>query len=158
MIECLKYRGWSALGLEMGVRLRRLLPPPDASRRVLVPVPLAPERFRERGYNQSEAIARGMASPAQLAVSVNLLSRVRNTPTQTQLSPERRRENVTDAFRVDPRAATDYVGCTAVLVDDVVTTGATLNACAAALGAAGFDRIGFITFGRARDPRDAPIF
>ncbi len=106
---------------------------------VIVPVPLAEARRRERGFNQAELIARPLGTLRGIPVDPTVLRRSRDTPPQVGLSAARRRENVRDAFAVaDPaRVADQFV----LLVDDVATTGATLRACAEPLKAAGARRV-----------------
>jgi ComF family protein len=100
----------------------------------LVPVPIHPVRRRERGYNQAEAIASGLASFCGKPVWAKALLRKRATRSQTKLSKGERGRNLDGAFA----AATERVrGKRLLLVDDVYTTGATTEACAAALLAAG---------------------
>ena len=120
----------------------------EAERAALVPVPLSPSRMRERGYNQSAVLAHPLSVAWGIPVREDLLVRSRATVTQTRLTPGERRRNVSGAFR----AATDRAslrGLHLVLVDDVVTTAATLNACAAALHDGGARILSFVTFGRA---------
>ena len=95
----------------------------------LVPVPLHPRQRRQRGYNQSECIADGIAAVTGLPVSADLLQRSRYTPTQTAKESARRWENVQDAFALQGNPA-EVGGQHLLLIDDVVTTGATLQACA----------------------------
>lgn len=100
----------------------------------LVPVPVHRVRRRERGYNQSEELARAFARRTGLPVLTKALLRVRSTGTQTRLDAEQRWRNIGEAIRIGP----DFrPGMTAIVVDDVMTTGATLTACAAALLGAG---------------------
>jgi ComF family protein len=101
---------------------------------VLVPVPLHSSRLRERGYNQSRLSAISWSKGLGVPVADRWLERVRPTGTQTKLGSGDRRRNLTHAFAVG-RAFKP--GVPLVLVDDVLTTGATLSACAAALLAAG---------------------
>lgn len=152
----LKYEGWTALAAPLGERMARLSFPLDVreERSMLVPVPLAPARRRERGYNQSELLAHAVAAHWRIPV-VEALSRSRATVSQTRLTPGDRRSNVAGAFTVAIPAA-ELGGRHVVLVDDVVTTAATLNACAAALHAGGARIITYVTFGRARAAGDAP--
>jgi len=113
----------------------------------LVPVPLHPAKERERGFNQSEVIARRLAAVAGRGTRVELLlERIRFTRTQTRLNREERDRNVKNAFALKPEAALDCVR-NYVLADDVFTTGATLNACALALREAGAERVNVLTLG-----------
>jgi ComF family protein len=139
------------------VRMARLPWPADvaAERTALVPVPLSPRRLRGRGYNQSECLARAMAPRWCLPLWSGVIERTHFTSSQTRLTPEQRLDNVAGAFRVVGDGAR-LRGAHVVLVDDVITTGATLNACAAGLFAAGARVISYVTFGRARLPGDAP--
>jgi ComF family protein len=157
LIHALKYHGWHAAAVELAERMARLdlAPLPVAQRRILVPVPLSRGRERERGYNQSACLASALAQYWCTGPPVELLTRSRDTPTQTRLTPVQRLHNVASAFRVDARRLSTCGDAALILVDDVVTTGATLNACADALAGAGAHTICYITFGRARDPRDA---
>jgi ComF family protein len=118
---------------------------PLTGRLFLVPVPLASKRLRIRGYNQSDHLARALGVLLGQPVNSACLTRVRETPTQTALTPEERLANVAGAFR-----AGNVRGITAVLVDDVFTTGATLVAAADALVKAGAERVDAVTFARAR--------
>ena len=135
----------------MAERMARLDWPPDvvAERAAVVPVPLAAARERERGYNQSACLAQGLAARWELPVWTRALARTRHTATQTQLTPEQRLVNVSGAFEVPRESRGALRRSHVVLVDDVVTTAATLNACAAALHAAGARLISYVTFGRA---------
>jgi ComF family protein len=118
----------------------------------IVPVPLHRGRQRERGFNQAEALARGLIAAlgkgsGGLVHDPQCLTKTRATEPQTGLSPADRRENVRGAFEVpDPRSAKDK---SLVLIDDVMTTGATLSACAAALKSAGAQRVVALTLARA---------
>lgn len=121
---------------------------------MLVPVPLAASRARERGYNQSELLARLLGARWGVLV-VEALARRRATETQTALAPGDRLRNVAGAF-VTVLGSGDLAGRHVMLVDDVVTTAATLNACASALHAGGARIISYVTFGRARAAGDMP--
>ncbi len=150
IVYALKYDGWRAVAVPMARRMGALRYPPDVEREraALVPVPLAPARLRERGYNQSEALADGLGRLWNLPVRTDLLARTRATVTQTRLTPGERQRNVANAFRsLADRGS--LRGLHLVLVDDVVTTAATLNACAAALHDGGARIVSFVTFGRA---------
>lgn len=154
-MHALKYAGWRSVAAGIGDRLARLDWPLDVrvERTALVPVPLAAVRKRERGFNQAELIALALAPHWQIPVWGACLERARATETQTRLTPGERRTNVRGAFRAAP-GAPDLRGAHLVLVDDVVTTAATLNACAAALCEAGARIISYVTFARAPSPGD----
>lgn len=157
LVHALKYDGWHALAGGMAERMSRLDWPGDvvAERTALVPVPLSPRRERERGFNQSARLADALGARWSLAVWHDVVERTHFASSQTRLTPEERLRNVSGAFRVagDPARLR---GAHLVLVDDVVTTAATLNACAAALFAGGTRILSYVTFGRARLPGDAP--
>lgn len=106
---------------------------------VVVPIPLHAKRLVARGYNQSALLARVWASHLGLATHDGLLVRVKATPTQTGLDKKARAENLRDAFVVMESAA--VCGKRILLVDDVHTTGATLNAAAVALKKAGAAKV-----------------
>ncbi|HEV7498595.1 MAG TPA: ComF family protein [Vicinamibacteria bacterium] len=117
-----------------------------AGAHVLVPVPLHPRRRRERGFNQSGLLARALARPLGLRVAEDALARREDTPPQTGLTAAQRRANVARAFVVRRRTA--VAGRIVVLVDDVLTTGATARACARALKAAGAIEVRLVTAAR----------
>ena len=102
---------------------------------LIVPVPLHIRRFRERGYNQSELLARNCARFLRLPVENDVLQRVRATRPQTGLTASDRRQNVQRAFAITP-SAERIAGKRILLIDDVTTTGSTLEAAAQALRAA----------------------
>jgi ComF family protein len=135
----------------MTQRIARLSWPADvvAERAALIPIPLARSRQRERGYNQSELLAAELARVWNTPVWADVIERGRATRTQTELTPGERLSNVAGAFRVRDSAARKLRGAHLVIVDDVVTTGATLGACALALFEAGARIISYVTFGRA---------
>jgi ComF family protein len=150
IVHALKYQGWPSVAVAMARRMASLRFPPDVvrERAALIPVPLARSRQRERGYNQSAELARGLASSWGIPVRIDLIERSRATETQTRLTPGERRRNVSGAFRACADRAS-LRGLHLVLVDDVVTTAATLNACAAALHFGGARILSYVTFGRA---------
>lgn len=147
-VVALKYHGRHKTADRLARRLfekarcRRVLEDAD----VLLAVPLHADRLAERGFNQAGLLAKGLARLSKTPVST-CLSRIRDTPSQTDLSARQRRRNVADAFAVpDPRAILNRV---AVLVDDVATTGATLRECAKTLLRAGAREVRAITVARA---------
>jgi ComF family protein len=119
---------------------------------LLVPVPLHPARQRERGYNQAELLARAFGDRIGLPVVNTGLRRARSTRPQISLNASDRRENVQDAFTYQPRTADqgDAVrGRRVLVVDDVCTTGSTLEACSLALKAGGASSVWGFTLARA---------
>jgi ComF family protein len=152
LVHALKYAGWTSVASGMAARMARLPWPEDvvAERAALVPVPLSPVRLRERGFNQSALLAQALAAHWRVPVWPDAVVRVRATRSQTRLTPGERLRNVAGAFGMADAARARLRGAHVVLVDDVVTTSATLNACAAALVDGGARIVSFVTFGRAR--------
>lgn len=139
-IKRFKYSGRTDLARPLAElwwqRWRPLLESPNfAGKVVLVPVPLHPRRLVERGYNQSALLATSLARLAHARVAYPLLERVVVTKQQARLAAEARTHNLRDAFSVSKRCKL-APSVRLVLVDDVVTTGATLAACQAACRAA----------------------
>lgn len=151
LLFALKYDGWPRVAIGMADRMARLGWPDDVlrERTALVPVPLAPHRQRARGYNQSEALATALAAHWGIPVWSAAIARLRETTTQTRLTPGDRAMNVRGAFSVPPPAQNLLRGAHVVLVDDVLTTGATALSCAAALHAGGARIVSIVTFARA---------
>jgi len=167
-VHALKYRGVPRIATDIAAVMARLLPaPPPAA--WLVPIPLGARRLRTRGYNQSLWLARALAHRWCLPVDAELLTRPRDTRTQTALTPAARLANVAGAFQVrngecgmrNGRASSELSDVDSafriphsalVLVDDVFTTGSTLAEAALALAEAGCPAISAITFGRATIP------
>ena len=116
---------------------------------LVCPVPLHPSKELFRGYNQSVLLAAALARRTGLPMRADLLRRVRATDTQTRMDARTRRANVRGAFAAAPDAAPRLFGKTVLLVDDVMTTGSTFDACAAALRAAGAARV--LALSAARD-------
>ncbi len=152
IVRALKYGGWRAAAHGIGARVGALDWPDDvvAERAAAIPVPLGRGRLRERGYNQSSLIARAAAASWRIPVWDDVLLRSRATSAQARLTAADRLTNVAGAFRVADGVRARLRGAHVVLVDDVVTTAATLNACAAALVAGGARVVSYATFGRAR--------
>lgn len=115
---------------------------------VLVPIPLARRKQRRRGYNQSEMIARGIAAETSLPVATDAVVRTKETKTQTALNAMQRMDNVEGAFALTNADA--LRGRHVLIVDDIVTTGATITACARAAQRAGDVRISVLSVGFAR--------
>jgi ComF family protein len=150
-IHALKYGGRTAVGTPLGRLLADtgpgVLPVPLGQwADGLVPVPLHRARLAERGFNQAELLAGPCGSAWRLPVLGRALARTRATRPQTDLDADARRANVRDAFRVSRPA--EVAGRRLLLVDDVLTTGATVGAAARALRAAGAAAVGVLTLAR----------
>jgi ComF family protein len=156
IVHALKYEGWSAVADEIAVRISRLSWPRDVidERAAVVPISLASARKRQRGYNQSALIARALGRQWDIPMWEDAVVRTRETSSQTRLTPEQRLDNVAGSFRVTSERRDALRGMHVILVDDVVTTAATLNTCAKALYDAGARIISYVTFGRAHASGD----
>ena len=151
IVHALKYDGWTRVAEGMAARMARVSFPIDVrlERTALVPIPLARSRLRERGFNQTEILAQELSPLWQTPVWSSVLARASSTRSQTQLTPGERLGNVAGAFSVPAISRETIGGAHLILIDDVVTTGATLRAAAAALFAAGARTLSYMTFGRA---------
>jgi ComF family protein len=156
IVHALKYEGWANVADEIAGRMARLSWPLDVveERAAVVPVPLASARKRQRGYNQSALIAGALGRRWRIPVWEHAVVRIRETESQTRLTPEQRLDNVAGSFGTASEGRQKLRGAHIVLVDDVVTTAATLNACAKVLYDAGARIISYVTFGRARASGD----
>ncbi len=151
VVHHLKYENCPGLADLIADFMVEHLPRPDGG--WLVPVPAARRRLRARGYNQALLMAQCLGRRWGLPVAAGVLRRVRETKTQTALTPAGRLANVAGAFVATEaptmiRTPVSQVR-QAILVDDVLTTGATLDAAATALAAAGWPVVGAVTFARA---------
>ncbi|MDE2901331.1 MAG: ComF family protein [Chloroflexota bacterium] len=144
-VHRLKYNGVRGLASVMGIAMAQHLERHGVSPNLIVPVPLHPSRQRERGYNQAELLAREVGSWLKVPVDTGLLARTESAgPQARSASREERLANVAGAFR----ARREAIGRSIVIVDDVTTTGATLQECAAVLRQAGARRAWGLTFAR----------
>jgi ComF family protein len=152
IVHAFKYEGRRSIGVTLGGLLRSASSDLLSDVRAVVPVPLHPWRRLARGFNQAEDLSRLLGLPV-----VHALWRVRSTAPQTGLTAAGRRRNVRGAFRLSPllrsKALASIAGQRIVLVDDVWTTGATLNECARVLKDAGATEVRALTVARARLPR-----
>jgi ComF family protein len=144
MVHRLKYRNMRCLAPAMGALMAEHVREHGISADVIASVPLHPRRLRDRGYNQAHLLAQAVAEGLGLPIATDALARVRPTPQQIAAGRPDRRANVANAFL----AAPDVGGLRILLVDDVCTTGATLEACADALRAAGAAKVAGLVFAR----------
>lgn len=143
LIHNLKYNEMTDVGVVFGEILGDALMPMlgTVSFNGVVPVPLHPLKKRDRGFNQSEFVCKGIRSTTGVKVMPNLLRRVRHTKTQTKLNTHERMENVSEAFELNPRFAAVVPQSTFLIVDDIITTGATTNECARVLVECGAKKV-----------------
>lgn len=132
IIYQLKYGGMKMLGVYLGRMLGNELKKyitqnnlPDFD--IIIPVPLFKTKVRERGYNQSDFICLGISKTLGIKCISDIVKRNRHTSTQTKLSREERIENMKDAFEINDKYKNEIDGKGIILVDDVVTTGSTMN-------------------------------
>jgi ComF family protein len=144
-LHALKFRGTVALARPLAaLLLEQCAPARPARLDAVVPVPLAPARERERGFNQATLLAERVARAWRAPLRARWLARRRATAPQSDLGAEERRANVRAAFVAAPAVA----GLHVVVVDDVLTTGATAAECARALRAAGAAEVGVLSVAR----------
>lgn len=124
---------------------------------VIVPVPLHYRRIAARGFNQAGWLAAALSRRAKVPLGIDVLRRGRSTPSQAGLSPPARRRNVAGAFSLRRGRAARIAGKSVLLIDDVLTTGATVSACARTLLKAGAARVDVLTLARVVRARDASI-
>ena len=142
LFHALKYQNMKRAGLMLGEEIGKIMAKTNSvSFNYIVPVPLHKSRFRDRTYNQSEFIARGISNIISVPVLNDGVIRVRFTGTQTRLNKSQRKENVLGAFEANPKHAKKITGRNIVLADDVITTGATILECAASLKKASAGKI-----------------
>jgi ComF family protein len=148
LVQRLKYDGYRPLAKPLGRFLAEAADQLSEQRfDVVIPVPLHRKRERQRGFNQAELLAAELARLRKAPLGARDCMRVRDTPPQTGLRAAERRKNVAGAFDV-PRAER-VKGKRVLLVDDVLTTGATASACAQALRQAGASGVWVVTLARA---------
>ena len=145
-IHALKYNQNLALGDAFAPYLAEYVRELGWQVDLVVPVPLGRQRLKERGYNQVGLLAKPLASRMGWQFSNQVLVRARETRSQVGLSPVERKENISGAFRADPARA---AGKSILLMDDVVTTGSTLEACSEALVKAGAKTVYALTLAKA---------
>ncbi|MBR1687348.1 MAG: ComF family protein [Prevotella sp.] len=150
LVYDLKYHNHPDIGTDIGRMMAAELQPTGFFEGIdaLIPVPLARKRQRQRGYNQSECIARGISEITHLPIVTNAVGRTRFDESQTGLSRWSRQTNVEARFTARETGQLEH--CHVLLIDDVCTTGATLTACAHPLLAVPGIRFSILTLGMTR--------
>jgi len=156
LVHALKYEGWRDLAESMGAAVAALVedrpaapsPRGPAPRTLVVPVPTTAARLRRRGYNQAELLARRVGVLRGLR-TVPAITRAGGGDSQTSLAPSERRENVRGAFRPVHGVASQVAESDVLLVDDVLTTGATAAEASLALASMGAASVTLLTYARA---------
>lgn len=151
LVHQVKYNGKKDLGVRLGgwygADLKNT--PPFSELDYIIPVPLHPKKFKRRGYNQSECFAEGLSTTMKVPVLPNALVRLKDTETQTNKSRFSRWENVKDVFTVGDKE--QLQGKNVLIVDDIITTGATMEACIHAINGAGAASVSVASIGYVTD-------
>lgn len=147
LIHHLKYRGRKDIGVLLGRLYGSDLTDSSFLETIscIVPVPLHPKKLKQRGYNQAEMIARGISETTSIPLSTGNLVRVVHNPTQTKRTKTQRWENVKNIF--DVKNVDSFAHKHVLLVDDIITTGSTLEACGIALQKCNGIKISIVTLG-----------
>lgn len=143
LVHSLKYDAITKFGIELGKHIGEEMKIQTDVRAIdaLVPVPLHRLKQRERGYNQSESLCQGIAHILHRPVALSLVKRLKNTVSQTHLSAEERNQNVGDAFEVSLPKRHLVQGKILLIVDDVITTGSTIQSVGRVLKNAGAAKV-----------------
>ena len=152
LIHALKYYDRHEVVAMMGQSMTRAGRELLAEADFVIPVPLHPLRLWQRRFNQSAALARFIAQETGIGYQADILKRLRSTRQQVGLSSSQRRNNVKDAFTIQEDNTGKLFGAKVVLVDDVVTTGATVGACSRILLDAGCQQVDVLTFALVNNP------
>jgi len=149
VIHEMKYKGMKNIGIFLGEllnhELKKLGINLNEKFHICIPIPLHETKKRERGYNQSEYICKGITSGTEIEIIKKLLIRVKKTETQTKLSFEERKKNMKNAFIFNPRFVNKLNGVNAILVDDVITSGSTIREAISVLKRSGIGEIFVLT-------------
>jgi ComF family protein len=145
-ILSLKHRSNASLGAVFAKSLVKVFQAQDWNINLLIPIPLGPQRLRQRGYNQIDLLARPFAELAGLRYAESVLIRRHETLPQFELNALQRWENLHGSFVADP---VPLAGLSVLVIDDIMTTGATLDSAAQALREAGAKKVYAITLARA---------
>jgi ComF family protein len=139
MAHSLKYEEVTSFGVELGTRVGEKLQHQNIQADAVIPIPLNKRKERERGFNQSEFLAKGIARVKNIPVLSDTVKRIKYTVTQTHLNAAERKENIADAFAVVN--SEKIKGMTIILVDDIITTGSTIQETARVLKENGAKKI-----------------
>ena len=141
IIHSLKYERKFHIGKYLGENLARVFSPQlqNWGINLIIPIPLHTLKKAERGFNQSDYLAKGISKGTGIPINARIVKRARYTQSQTTMTLREREENIEDAFKV--RKTENLKGKNVLLVDDVMTTGATINECGKVLLDAGANRI-----------------
>ena len=154
LIAAFKFRAALDLAPAFARLMREALHDDDATAQILLlPIPLSRQRLRERGFNQAWELARRLAGALGCACDSRLLLRVKDSPHQLAFPPTERAANVRGAFAIEPQRRAELAGRDVVLIDDVMTTGATAAEAARTLLRVGAARVSIWVI--ARTPRAA---
>lgn len=141
LMHQLKYNNQPDVGVELGrlygLELKKYAPYNLCN--AIIPVPLHPKKFKKRGYNQSEQFAIGLSESLEIPVLIDVLSRIKSSKSQISMSRNDRYDNMTQAFKSEDNFSA--IKPNILLVDDTITTGATLEACVIALNQIGIKEI-----------------
>lgn len=146
LVMDLKYRDKSWIGRKLGMIMAERISLEDVCVDMAVPVPVHPQRMYERGYNQAEIMARPVAERLGVRLDTCILKRKRETAAMKDLGVWERIENTRDAFEVVPGRQDDLQGKKIILIDDIYTTGATMDGCSRVLKEAGAAAVYAFTF------------
>jgi len=141
LLHTLKYGAMPSLGTRLGRALGELVVERGIRADLVIPVPLSRRKKRERGFNQAARVGGGVSAATGIPMAEDLVQRIRDTASQTTLSAEARSQNVRGAFAVSPAGVKTLDGTSCLLIDDVVTTGATVLECASVMRSAGASRV-----------------
>lgn len=154
LLAKLKFQGATALAKPLAQLLAEAAHPRRGATSLIVPVPLSQQRLRERGYNQSWLLAKHAGQQLGIETRMDMLTRPHHTQRLMSLSAEERLKQIQQAFEVSPEGYASLQGQDVAIVDDVMTTGATLNACAHALLEAGARSVSAWVVARTPTPAD----
>ena len=142
LMHAMKYQKMRSVGKMLGTEIgNQIAEVNNPAFDYIIPVPLHKAKYRDRTYNQSEYIAKGIHDVTRAEVITDGVVRTRFTETQTRLNKAERKVNVSDAFKVNPKHLEKLKGKNIIVVDDVITTGATILECAGALRLSGAGNI-----------------